>query len=99
MVFVRDVDRQHVLSLYCFLCFFDRSSVAKLKDFRGQSCAALGAYVAGLGPLSGPVWAVLGGDQVEKWPKPERESDLERGPTPIRGVGGIGALPMFSIDP
>ena len=52
----------------------------------GRSWAALGTYVGGLVPLSGPKLAVLGGlgakvvglgsDQGEKWPKPEREHDL-----------------------
>ena len=51
----------------------------------GRSWAALGTYVGGLVPLSGPKLAVLGGlgakvsglgsDQGEMWPKPERELD------------------------
>ena len=61
----------------------------------GRSWAALGTYVGGLVPLSGPKLAVLGGlgakvvglgsDQGEKWPKPEREHDPQRvGPPEAR---------------
>ena len=56
------------------------------------SWAALRAYVGGLGSGSGPKLAVLGAlvakvgglgsDQGEKWPKPKRESDQERGARP-----------------
>ena len=83
--------------------------------------AALGAYVGGLGSGSGPKLAVLGGlgakvvglgsDQGEKWPKPERESDLasgsrrKSGPNPSRkAVLGrapfshvFGRFPFFSV--
>ena len=64
------------------------------RGLSGRSWAALGASVGGLGPLSGPMWAVLaaigayvvrlGSDQGEKWPKPERETDLQ-------GVGPVEA--------
>ena len=38
------------------------------------------------------MWAVLGGDQVEKWPKPERESDPKGTSWGALGayVGGVG---------
>ena len=55
----------------------------------GRSWAALGPYVGGLGPLLGPMLAVLvalgtyvggpGGSKAEKWPKPKQEGDLASG--------------------
>ena len=51
-----------------------------------RSWAALGAYVDGLGPLSGPKLAVLG----EKWLKPERGRDLASGSGPRSGPNPSG---------
>ena len=59
LVFVRSVDGQHVLSMWC--CFFisDWWLDVKLKGVCGWSWAVLRACVAGLGSLLGPLRAVL----------------------------------------
>ena len=73
-----------------------------------RSWAALGAYVGDLGPLLGSMLAVLGrlgayagglgGDQAEKWPRPEREGDpgKDRGPLATSRLRGLPRF--FSID-
>ena len=43
-----------------------------------RSWERIRAYLGGLGGGSGPMWAVLGADQGEKWPWLEREGDLGR---------------------
>ena len=53
------VDAQHVFSLYFFFYIFDGWSVTNLTGLCRQSSAALGAYVDGLGVLSGPMLTVL----------------------------------------
>ena len=67
----REVDGQHVLSLHFCLLYVrlmvefevDGPLWVVLGRFRGLcgwSWSGLGASVGGLGPLSGPMWAVLG---------------------------------------
>ena len=59
----REVDGQHAFHKYFFFIFFDGSLGVVLvgsKGLCGQSWAALRASVGGPGPLSEPLWAVLG---------------------------------------
>ncbi len=53
--------------------------------------------------LLGLLWAVLGRDQVGKWPKPEREGDCQQaGKDPNRGIRGIrpnGRMDRISAKP
>ena len=57
---MRDVDRQHVLSLHFVFYIFDRWSDVKLTDLCGWSWDGLRASVGGLNPLLGPLLVVLG---------------------------------------
>ena len=56
----REVDGQHVFSLYLFFYVFDCWSDAKLSGRCGWSWVPLGASAGGIEPLLGPLWAVLG---------------------------------------
>ena len=46
----------------------------------------------------GPKWSVLGRDQAEIWPKPEREGDQARNRTVLAPSTARGILRIFSID-
>ena len=71
------------------LCGRSWAVLGPLLAVLGRLGSALRCYVGGLGPLLGPMLAVLaalgasvggpGPSWAEKWPKPERESDPERG--------------------
>ena len=51
----------------------------------GWSWVVLRASVGGPGSLSGPRWAVLGPDQVGKWPKPQRGQERRARSEPPEG--------------
>ena len=74
--------------MYVDVCFLVNFRLRADHDVEGHS-------VGGLGPLSGPLWAVLGRCRglcgrswAEMWPKPEREQD----PAGLDGIDGIDGI-------
>ena len=75
--------------------------VGGLRGGSGPKLAVLGADQGLCGqswPVLGPKWSVLEGDQAGKWPKPEREGDLDREQGPLSIPNSVRLLRFFSID-